>query len=66
MSEQFETCSDNSCKYGHIIMWAGDQNYRMPEGYPCACGQTFVRYEVCPTCGHEKRLLVPKGKDKKP
>ena len=45
---------NNVCSGGHIILWAGDPNYEIPEGCPCSCGQTKVHYETCPVCNHKK------------
>lgn len=32
--------SSDMCLRGHVFVWAGDPNYKIPIGYPCACGQT--------------------------
>jgi hypothetical protein len=50
----------NLCSGGHTIQWAGSANYKIPEGYPCCCGRTVVKYEICPVCGHEKMIMKEK------
>ena len=46
------------CSGGHSIFWAGDPYYEIPEGTPCACGQTKVHYVICKECGHKRMDLI--------
>ena len=50
----------NLCTRGHIVIWAGDPYYEIPDGTPCACGMTTVRRVTCPTCGHTEMKMVEK------
>ena len=47
------------CCGGHIIVIAGDPNWKIPEGYLCSCGQTKLHRTICPTCGQEKTEMIP-------
>jgi hypothetical protein len=47
------------CSSGHVVIWAGSMDYKIPEGTPCACGYTKVHYITCPTCGHERMEMIP-------
>jgi len=49
------------CSGGHSFMWAGDPNYKIPEGTLCACGQTKVHYVTCKFCGHIEITMIPLG-----
>jgi len=40
----------------HTWTWGGSG--KIPEGCPCDCGQMVAHYERCPTCGHERFLIV--------
>ena len=48
------------CLNGHVVFWAGDPYYEIPEGVPCACGQTIVHWETCPVCGTRIMAMMPK------
>ena len=50
--------SSNLCTSGHIIVWAGDPHYEIPDGTPCSCGMTVGRRVTCPTCGHIEMKMV--------
>ncbi len=52
--------SGGYCNNGHVIFWAGDPYYEIPDGYPCTCGLTVMKWETCPTCGHRKITMVEK------
>jgi len=39
------------CSNGHTFVFAGDG--KIPEGYPCACGQYKAHWVKCPICGQE-------------
>ena len=47
------------CSGNHTIFWTGAPFYEIPEGTPCACGQTKVNYTVCKKCGHRRMDFVP-------
>ena len=51
------------CRNGHVIVWAGDPNYKIPEGFPCACGQTVAHYEYCPTCQQTRMVMIQKKRE---
>lgn len=57
------------CKNGHIFPLDSRRINidRTAEGTPCFCGQTTAHWEKCPTCGHEKLvvMLVSQGKEAK-
>lgn len=48
-----ETVTYRRCGMGHVFVWAGDPDYKLPDGYPCECEMTVVHYERCPTCRHQ-------------
>ncbi len=52
--------SQGLCQSGHMVMWTGDPNYKVPEGYPCQCSQTIVHWETCPACGVSRMVMVPR------
>jgi len=54
----------NICNRGHIIVWAGDLYYGMPDGMPCACGMTEAKSVTCPTCGHTEMKMVKRKEEK--
>ena len=54
----YNTTSKGLCSGGHTVLWAGDPNYEIPEGYPCACRWGVVMYVTCPTCEHKKMVIV--------
>lgn len=60
--QQFEHSGGLSmaCGDAHHWIWAGDSNYPLPEGYPCACGQMLWHREKCKECGHE--IVKPQAK----
>ena len=41
------------CGEQHYWLWAGDPNYPLPEGYPCACGMMLWHKEKCKECGSD-------------
>lgn len=43
----------STCGSQHIWIWAGDPNYLLPEGFPCACGQMLWHIEKCKECGQD-------------
>lgn len=53
------------CGGNHYWVWAGDPNYPLPDGYPCACGQMLWHKEKCSCCGNEiiKPLVMPLKKN---
>jgi hypothetical protein len=56
-----EPPSYNPCAGGHVFLWAGDPNYKLPEGYPCACYMTVAHWVRCQTCGNERLVPVPRA-----
>ena len=52
--------SSNLCIGGHVIIWAGNPHYEIPDGTPCSCGMTTVKRVTCPTCGHIEMKMVEK------
>jgi hypothetical protein len=55
------TAINTPCPGGHWFIWAGDPNFKIPEGYPCECGEMVAHYETCPHCGVERLILKPRG-----
>ena len=41
-----------SCGSIHHWVWAGNPNYELPEGTPCACGAMLWHTEKCLCCGN--------------
>ena len=49
-----------TCGSAHYIAWAGDPNYEIPEGTPCACGMMQWHKEKCHCCGSVVSKLIPR------
>jgi len=43
-----------------IGLWGGDPYREIPEGTPCACGMTIVKYITCKECGYKRMKMVPR------
>lgn len=60
--QQFQISGEMAmtCGSAHYWVWAGNPNYPLPEGYPCACGQMLWHMEKCKECGNA--VVKPKLK----
>ena len=47
------------CTNGHVVISSYSPDYEIPEGTPCSCGLTVVRYETCSKCGHKRMEMIP-------
>ncbi len=49
----------SACRIGHVFMFAGTlSDGQIPEGYPCACGQTAAHWQRC-NLGQEHLVAMP-------
>lgn len=52
---------EGACASGHVFAYAGQPpGGLIPEGWPCVCGQTVLRYTTCEHCGSEYSKAVPR------
>ena len=56
-------CSASCLNGGHVFAFAGQPpEGRIPEGWPCGCGQTVAHWQKCSECGSEHLKAVTPNK----